>query len=399
MFLKVLLVYKMYKRLFNNLSMAVLVVSKRVLGGDDGVMITIAQVNQHALELLKLGEYLPENTELSQFFPIVDTELRFGMVTCAESAVVYDSYDDVDYKIVVQALQNGSYTLEIYPGKAEEDNQQNNRQLIQSLKHEILKLISKEAFQMRENEYLSRLLNCLPAIVAIKDSNFRYRYVNNSFANVVGRFPKDIIGKTDYDLFSSEHANRYREKDKLIIEQNVTVSEEEQFIDHNGVLHDLYTKKIPVVDNNGNISIQLLSSDITEIKALQKELLHIKAQYEEVADLSKYVVWVMDVDFSHSFISPSIKQFQGYEAEEFLHIDLSQSLTESSMAKAVEIRTNILKMHENQEFEKLRDVCEINLDYYHKDGHIVKGKVLFKAILDDNNNLIGIHGSTIQIDE
>ncbi len=387
----------MYKNVYNRLSLPILIVEKAEAENGQDCVICIVQANTKAKDLIQPEGELGAGLELYHFFPIADTELRYGNPAESKAVEVQDTLSNVDYRIVIQAVQENTYCLELHRETTQEEIQPHNRQLIQFLKHEVLKLISKEAFFMGENEYLKRLLNNLPALVAIKDSNFRYRYVNSNFAKLTGLSSKDLIGKTDFDFCSPEDATKFREMDTKIIQHNITISTEEQYTDSKGITHYLYTKKIPSTDNNGNMSIQVLSSDISEIKAVQKELVHIKAQYEEVAQLSKYVVWLMNMDFSHSFISPSIKNFQGYEPEEFLKLHLNQSLTESSMQKAAQIREEIALLHANGDFEKLKEGNELEMEYYHKDGHIVRGRVVYKVALDEQNNIIGVHGSTIEI--
>lgn len=387
----------LHKKILDNIALGVLVVSRSANCAQESVSITIQDANNFARTAFSLGEGLLEKVELCKYLPIVDTELRFGLSQQDAQVMVYDSFENVNYRVLIRNLEQDLYWVELHKDSEEPQFQSDNRQLIQSLKHEILKLISKEAYMMRENEYLKRLLNELPVLVAIKDSNFRYRYANKSFCDLIQSSLKTLIGKTDYDLCTPEEADQFRDLDKTVIESGSILTREEAYTDTDGIRHVLLAKKTPLQDNNGNISIQLVAVDITELKELQQELEEIKAQYEMVADLSRYVVWVMDLNFRHSFISPSIKQFQGYEVDEFLQIDLSKSLTESGMQRAMQVREDIFRWQEEGNFHLLREIREEVLEYYHKDGSVVKGRVLFRVIMDENNNVLGVHGSTIQI--
>lgn len=384
----------MYSKIVERLELGVLVAERRDF---DPMTLHILEANKRAREILNLDEQLNNAKDLGSYFPIVDAELRFGNIGSTEKTEVFDALDGKNYRLVISHYEDKRYIVELCHSVPASESEENHSQLIQSLKQEVLKLISKEAYLIHENEYLKRIMNELPALVAIKDHNLRYIYVNKSFAEFVKKSPKSILGKTDFDICSLQDAQSFRIKDLSIMENGHSRTYEETFTDKNGRLHHLLTRKDLIINSNGNHSIQLLSTDITELKALQEELKQSRTRYEEVAELSQYVVWMMSFDYKHSFISPSIKQFQGYEPEEFLKLDLSQSLTEEAMQRAAAIREEVLDLHQRGEYEELRKVKEVMMSYYHKDGRVLHGRVMYSVIMDDCNNLLGIQGSTIQI--
>ncbi|NOY05429.1 MAG: PAS domain S-box protein [Chlorobi bacterium] len=63
----------------------------------------------------------------------------------------------------------------------------------------------------------------------LKDSDFTYKYVNRQWAQLCGRQPEDITGRSDYDLFPEEIADRIRAIDSQVantgnhVEKNLTI--------------------------------------------------------------------------------------------------------------------------------------------------------------------------------
>ena len=150
--------------------------------------------------------------------------------------------------------------------------------------------------QLRESEAKYRtLLEHLPQKIFSKDRNSVYVSCNENFARVVGITPEELVGKTDYDFFPKELAEKYRADDKRIMESGRTETIEEQFIDDGREL-TVQTVKTPIVDATGNtVAILAIFWDITDRNRYEEHLAHLatqdpltglpnRATFEEVAN-------------------------------------------------------------------------------------------------------------------
>lgn len=64
------------------------------------------------------------------------------------------------------------------------------------------------------------LLEITSDFIYIKNREFQFVYASESLANLCGfKSWKDMVGKTDFEIFPSNHANIYFEEEKLVIEQ------------------------------------------------------------------------------------------------------------------------------------------------------------------------------------
>jgi len=112
------------------------------------------------------------------------------------------------------------------------------------------------------------ILNNLPHFAWLKDCDGKYLSVNDSFAHSVNKQVEEIIGRTDYDLYSEVLARRFRDEDiKIILTKSQIFSEEQ-----NGERW-LETFKAPIFDTNNNvIGVTGISLEITKRKKAEEEI-------------------------------------------------------------------------------------------------------------------------------
>ncbi|MDD1693845.1 MAG: PAS domain-containing protein [Methanoregula sp.] len=146
------------------------------------------------------------------------------------------------------------------------------RQTLEGLEKNLRELKQKEdALQKSEHKYRTLVEN-IPQSIFRKDLNSRYVSCNENFASTLNLTPEEITGKTDFDLYPRELAEKFRGDDKRVM----TTGQTEEFIDQsllNGKVRWNDTIKTPVKDIEGNITgIQGIFWDITERKAAEEEL-------------------------------------------------------------------------------------------------------------------------------
>lgn len=119
------------------------------------------------------------------------------------------------------------------------------------------------------------ILNHVPNAIFWKDKNSVFLGCNEEFAQMANlKFPRDIIGKSDYDLpWSRQETISYIADDKYVIENNEARLNIEEKLTKNGNQLFLSTSKVPLYNANKEISGVLgVFSDITERKKMEKNL-------------------------------------------------------------------------------------------------------------------------------
>ena len=157
--------------------------------------------------------------------------------------------------------------------------------MVESRTAELEKEIAERKFTEKElhnseNKYRTLLEN-LPQKVFLLDRNLIFVSCNESFVRDKKIRPKKIAGKTDYDFFPKELADKYRADDRRIIKSGKTEEIEDKLV-INGKEFIEYTVKCPARDERGNIvGLFGISWDITERKRTENMLKETAAKLQE----------------------------------------------------------------------------------------------------------------------
>lgn len=122
---------------------------------------------------------------------------------------------------------------------------------------------------------LESVLENIPNMVFVKDyrDNLRFTLFNRAGEELLGVAAAEVIGKTDYDLFSKEKADFFTSKDKEVFERQKILKIEQETINTPRGLRWLRTFKIPTYNEDGKPNMLIgISTDITEEIEVQKKL-------------------------------------------------------------------------------------------------------------------------------
>jgi len=123
-------------------------------------------------------------------------------------------------------------------------------------------------------ELLIQLLDNITDNIYFKDVESRFILINKAFGNRLGMNPDDVVGKTDFDIFTEEHARPAFETEQQIIktgEPILGIEEKETW--ENGHTTWASTTKMPLRNAEGEIIGTFgMSRDITEHKLNEIQL-------------------------------------------------------------------------------------------------------------------------------
>jgi PAS domain S-box-containing protein len=124
---------------------------------------------------------------------------------------------------------------------------------------------------------LASIIDNAPYAIFVKDVNDGFRIVlwNKSSETIFGIPATAVLGKTAGDVMPQEQADAYLAQDRSVVSDRTSVDIPEEPSTHLGKGKIfLHTRKIPLFDNNDNVShIVVISEDITEHRLMQAELL------------------------------------------------------------------------------------------------------------------------------
>ena len=125
---------------------------------------------------------------------------------------------------------------------------------------------------LRENAIRYRtLLDNLPQLVWQRDLNSVFIDGNAACARTLGTTVEGLVGKTDYDFYPVDLAEKYRADDQRIIEHGVSETFDERFL-KDGRERFARTTKVPLRDDLGRVCGTLgIAEDITELKGAEED--------------------------------------------------------------------------------------------------------------------------------
>ncbi|HZQ10675.1 MAG TPA: PAS domain S-box protein [Anaerolineae bacterium] len=181
--------------------------------------------------------------------------------------------------------------------------------------HDVTELKLKDAqLEASANLYRS-LVEVMPQSMFRKDREGHFIFGNSRYWELLGRRPEEVLGKTDYDFFPKELADKYRRDDQSVMARGETVELVEEHVSAEGKPQVVRTIKSPVRDENGNVvGVQVMLWDITEGRR----------QSEQIRKLSRAVeqnptsIIITDAEERIEYVNPAFTQVTGYTAAEIL---------------------------------------------------------------------------------
>lgn len=210
-----------------------------------------------------------ENVTIDTWKNLVHEKDRECLLTLLEDARGKSSPYKVEYRF---KHKDGSFVFVEDNGSFLKDEADKPYRMLGNIK-DITKRKQAE-IALRESEQKHReLLEHIPQKIFYKDKNSVYVTCNDNYARDFNITAEQITGKTDYNFFSKELAEKYRADDKRIIRTGKAETIEEDYVLPDGQKRIIQTVKTPIKNEKGEI-IGLLGifMDITEQKQFEENL-------------------------------------------------------------------------------------------------------------------------------
>ena len=168
------------------------------------------------------------------------------------------------------------------------------RQLREHVGHLEHRLIRSRAKRQKAEESLLEseaiyhsLVENLPISLMRKDMDGKFVYANEPFCEILGHPLEEIVGRTDYDFFPGELAEKYRANDRAVAESGHVFEDIERHRSPRGDDAYVHVLKVPVLDASGDIiGVQALFWDVTMRKRAEQQL-HLAKEAAESANRAK----------------------------------------------------------------------------------------------------------------
>jgi PAS domain S-box-containing protein len=197
---------------------------------------------------------------------------------------------------------------------------------------ERVRMSAAAALRASENRYRTLIEN-LPQMVFVKDRASVYVSCNQSFARSLGIRPEEYAGKTDYDFFPAEMAEKYRSDDQRVMESGTTEEIEEKYI-RDGKELSVQTVKTPIRDAAGNVTgILGIFWDITERKRVQEQLRQSSLYARSLLEASLDPLVTISREGKITDVNEAAEKVTGASREKLIGSDFSSYFTDPESAR------------------------------------------------------------------
>ncbi len=236
----------------------------------------IRLINQKTLDLLNIGS--SGEIEGSPLTRWITEEDRSEFQAAFEKCLAQPSQSFQLETGLVRA-DSQSQPVELLVGCIEYSGQI----MVQVIMVDIRERLQMAGALSRERILLRTLVDSLPDYFYVKDTDSHILMVNSAMSCMFGfDSPDDMIGKTDFDIFPTEVAQRYMAEEKQILATGRPVLDrEEPLVDAAGNWLVFSTTKVPLYNlKNEIIGLMGIGRDVTTHNNILRDMNSLKAQHK-----------------------------------------------------------------------------------------------------------------------
>jgi len=259
-------------------------------------------------------------------------------------------------------------------------------QFLESIGSQIATVIDRKKTEqdlLNERLLLRTVIDNIPDSIYCKDLAGRKTLANRTELRFSGaKTEEEILGKTDYDLYPKELADGFFADDQVVLQTGQPVINREEFvIDSTGQKNWLLTSKIPLKDENGNLSGLIgIGRDISKRRQAEQDLRESEIKMEVI--LQSTADGILAIDGNGKVIKTNKRFTELWQIPKIL-IDSGddQALLDYVLDQLTDANEFISKV------QKLYQSVDQDLDHLHfKDGRVFER---FSAPLVIPNSSIG----------
>ncbi|MHB8091882.1 MAG: PAS domain S-box protein [Syntrophales bacterium] len=167
------------------------------------------------------------------------------------------------------------------------------------------------------NTFLDSVIENIPDMIFVKDArDLCFVRFNRAGEDIWGYSREDILGKNVGDFVSQEQADLFTQQDQEVLQKKKVLDiPEDPLTTRNMGMRIRHTKKVPILDANGNPEYLLgISEDITEQKQKEAERERLLSAIEQAGE----IFITMDAEGVIQYVNPAFTSVTGYTREEAL---------------------------------------------------------------------------------
>ncbi len=230
---------------------------------------------------------------------------------------------------------------------------------------------AEEAIQRQEQRFRA-LIEHSSDVIVILSAEGKLRYVSASAEPMLGFGPEEATGMSILESVHPEDIQPVADSfARLLQKPGATVQIELRTKDKGGSWHTLEATATNLLHDPAVEGIVVNYRDVTEHKKAEDSLRESEKRYRLLAENVSDVIWVTDMNFRPTYLSPSITRLLGYSMEEAMARGMQDSLTPASLKTAADAVTSALDAERKGQKDAVHMMPPLELEMVRKDGSTI----------------------------
>lgn len=168
---------------------------------------------------------------------------------------------------------------------------------------------------MYDSDIIIKLFNYFPQKIFYKDKNLNYIFGNENYVQDLKIKDSEIKGKTDFDIYPKEAAEKHRSIDTMILNSGETHEEEEER-EIDGKKYWVHLVKLPIKEKGQNIGVLGIYWDITKQKQAEQNLRESEERFRKLSEASFEGIIIHEGGMAIE-VNAAFEGMFGYKSSEF----------------------------------------------------------------------------------
>lgn len=150
------------------------------------------------------------------------------------------------------------------------------------------------------------------------------------------------------------------------------------------------------IEKDGRTLVYGIIRDTTQKQREETERREAEEKLRLIAENTDDLIWIRDLKFRYTYLSPSIMKLKGYTVDEALQLSATETVHREDLKKAIEILREELENEKNPSLPKNRS-RRFQMREFHKDGSLIWTEQSLSFLRNKDGEPIGFFGITRNI--
>ncbi len=251
--------------------------------------------------------------------------------------------------------------------------------------------LAEQALRASEQE-LKIVTENMTDLVSMTDVEGRIIYVSGSYRQLLGYEKDELLGKAVFEIVFEEDLPEVLAKFQKAIATGENDSVDYRAVKKDGTIIWLETLGNLLFDNDGLVNGAIFSiRDITDRKRFEEALSESEQKYRNIADNITDVVWIADMNFTVTYVSPSVERMLAETVEEHLQKTMDQKFPPQSLEYLFRVFSEEMEK-ENDPLSDKNRTRVLEVEHYKADGTTIWLSMHISALRDHSGKIMGFQG-------